>query len=184
MTFWNDRVGRVDPTREGQPLRWIFGPLKASSDHEQKWCDDCYGVVVEEGQQRWCRACKASESIADPAQQGVIDDLVRAAGAGVREWLRHREHVWCDECKNGGLPTFEQRIAKEIETALTGRAVVDLPVSIVFADEHTDVKTWKPDGVDFQVNVPSWRKYVAPGAIALLALAALTTLAVIIRHIS
>lgn len=66
-TYWNERVGCVDPIREGQPLRWVLGPLKASSDPAQKWCYDCYGVVAEEGSRRWCRACKASETVTEQA---------------------------------------------------------------------------------------------------------------------
>lgn len=122
-TFWNERVGRVDPIREGQPLRWIFGPCKADPNPNQKWCNDCYGVVVEEGAQRRCRACKASEPITDPARQDVVDELVHVTGKAVREWRRHNlDHISCSECESG-YPTFEQIAAKAVEEWLTDRVV-------------------------------------------------------------
>lgn len=120
-TFWNDRVRRVELTREGRPLRWIFGPCKADPDPTQKWCYDCYGVVDEEGNRRWCRACKASEEIADPARQDVVDELVQATNGAVRFWLLHRNHISCSECKGGGLPTLEQMLATSFEQWLRGR---------------------------------------------------------------
>lgn len=123
-TFWNDRIRAVQPTREGQPLRWILGPCKADPDPTQKWCNDCYGVIAEEGTRRWCRACKASETISDPARQGVVDELIQTTLDAVRYWLIHDRHISCSVCK-GGAPTLEQLLAKAFGDRVAGRTTDD-----------------------------------------------------------
>lgn len=39
-----------------------------------------------------------------------------------------------------------------LRAGLAGRTVLDLPAPLAFQDEFADVKTWEPDGVDFQIS--------------------------------
>lgn len=87
---------------------------------------------------------------------GITDEMIDTAA---RAHAAHEGYDWTE------VSEFWQRrylgMARIIlESALDGRAVVDLPQPIAFQDEHSEVKAWEPDGVDFQVNLhPSdWEK--------------------------
>lgn len=114
-TFWNERVGRVEPLREGHPLRWWYGPLKASSDPNQKWCHDCYGVVEESNGRRWCRLCKASQSLLGAAIEAKADAAARELAPA---WVRYPVGI-------SSIADLRALIGQVLSAALAGRQVVD-----------------------------------------------------------
>lgn len=139
-TFWNERVGRVEPLREGQPLRWWYGPLKASSDPDQKWCHDCYGVVEEGNGRRWCRLCKAS--------QPLLDDVIEAgADVATRElapiWVRYPVGI-------RSVPDLRTLIGLALSAALAGRTVLHSECDAIVPKAPPEDWTPSPCGAEMQ----------------------------------
>jgi hypothetical protein len=86
-----------------------------------------------------------------PDPSGITDEMIELGAQAIAEEIGMRGQLYPVESPD--FPAHRRRIAEVVLTAaLAGRTVVDNPAPLAFQDEHSDVKTWEPDGVDFQVN--------------------------------